>query len=155
MTLIVDKLFENEYGTFTIDPETGALYWISDDIDPEDTDNVLVTEGGAEYSIFPDDEEDDLIHIEIQPDFVWDKEDVWELVDRLLFAIGEIDADGNLIGEHSPKPLFEINVPATTIITEEQAKAIAEAAKSALTKANIDAVPLILSDGIWTRFNQP
>lgn len=155
MTLIFDKLFENEYGMFTIDPETGALYLISDEIDPEDADDVLVTEGGAEYSIFPDDEEDDLIHIEINPDFVWDKEDVWELVDRLLFAIGEIDADGNLIGEHSPKPLFEINVPPTTTISQEQAEAIIASAKSALTKANIDAVPLILSDGIWTRFNQP
>lgn len=146
----MDILFENEYGSFGIDPETAAFYWEATGF--EEADDLQVTEGGAEYSIFEDDELDDALHIEISPDFVWSKEDVWELVEELLYKIGEIDEEGNLIGAHAEKPLYVIECPGS--ISYEQAVSIEENAKLALAKANIDAVTLILSDGIKTYFDR-
>lgn len=147
----VDKLFNNnEYVGVGVDPKTGAWLYVDSFYDDDD---ISRTKGGAEYSIFEDDELSDHFHIEIQPDSVWSKEDIWELIDDLLYRAGEIDENGNLIGEYAEKPLFLIHHPME--ISVESAKKLTEVAKEALKEAKIDAVPLVLSNGVTVRFDHP
>ena len=62
----------------------------------------FITKNHAMFSIFPDDENPEDIRIEILPDFVWNKEDVWELVAELLENVGSIDKKGNIIDKNDP-----------------------------------------------------
>lgn len=62
----------------------------------------FTTKNDAMFSIFPDDENPEDIRIEILPDFVWNKEDVWELVAELLEKVGSIDKEGNVLDEDDP-----------------------------------------------------
>lgn len=117
------------------------------------------TEGGCEYSLFEDDEIEAGYHIEIDVDYVWTKEDIWELIQNLLYKIGEIDEDGNLIDEDGnlvdteEKKLFLINSPGN--ITVEASEEILETAKKVLSKANIKAVPMLLQSGLSAYFESP
>ena len=66
--------------------------------EPEiEEDHSFFTTNDAEFSIFPDDENPEQIHIEIKPDYVWNKDDVWELIAELLYAVNEMDEDGHLV----------------------------------------------------------
>jgi hypothetical protein len=47
--------------------------------------------GGAQYSIFGDDINTNMIHLEISPDWVWSKNDLYELVDHLLDVIDDLE----------------------------------------------------------------
>lgn len=117
------------------------------------------TEGGCEYSLFEDDEIEEGYHLEVDADFVWTKEDIWELIETLLYKIGEIDEEGNLIDEDGnlvdteEKKLFLINSPGD--ISEEVSAKILDTAKNALSKANIKAVPLLLQGGLSAYFEKP
>lgn len=72
-------------------------FWIEIDSPSEEIETEFFTRNGCEFSIFDDDEEDDIIHIEIDPDYMWSKEDVWELIGQLLYSVGEMDKKGNLL----------------------------------------------------------
>lgn len=63
----------------------------------EENYDQYITQNGCEYSIFPDDE--DGIRIEIDPAFLWGKEDIWELIAELLISSGQLDENRNLIME--------------------------------------------------------
>lgn len=170
----MDVLFRNEFGDFWIDPETGNLCVgspVLKDPLPLDTsylnhpceinldwsildnteDDVQKTEGHAEFTIF-DDDEDDAIHIQIDPAFAWSKDDVWELIGELLYRVGEIDEDGNVAGHNAEKPLYVIECPGP--ISDEQVAIIKRNVEITLNKANIDAVPIILADGIKAYFDR-
>lgn len=47
--------------------------------------------GGAQYSIFGDDIDTNMVHLEISPDWVWSKNDLYELVDHLLNVIDDLE----------------------------------------------------------------
>lgn len=168
-------LFKNEFGNFWIDPETGNLCFCSDVaskplvldrysceneevsltwtplVEEDAEDDVQKTEGHAEFTIF-DDDEDDAIHIQIDPAFAWSKDDVWELIGELLYRVGEIDEDGNVAGHNAEKPLYVIECPGP--ISNEQVAIIKRNVEITLNKANIDAVPIILADGIKAYFDR-
>lgn len=166
----MDVLFKNEFGNFWIDPETGNLCVSSQlltepfklDLYSDDNgeinfdwsildtpeDDVQKTEGHAEFTIF-DDDEDDAIHIQIDPAFAWSKDDVWELIGELLYRVGEIDEDGNVAGNNvqnrEPKPLFVVTVD--NVLSKETHEIISNEIRKTLRQANIDAEPLILPEG--------
>lgn len=115
--------------------------------------DLRYTKNGCEYSIFENYEDHENFHIEIDPTFIWTKDDLWELVNHLMYKLGELDEYGNLINETEQKPLFLISHPGK--ISIETAESLGRTAKEALETANIDAVTLVLSDGINAYFEKP
>lgn len=142
-------IISNRDGSLTVNLNDGTFSYS----EVEYPETEFRTDSGCEYSIFEDDEEAETFHIEIDPDWLWTKDDVWELIQKLLYTIGEVDEDGELVGKEPEKQLFIISTPGA--ISEETGNAIGRHAKEALEKANIDAVPLILSDGLTAWFEKP
>src|SRR5215217_2031326 len=147
---------DSQDGSHGVDLNTGSFWYsveptLDSEVEYEETE--FETYNGCEYSIFEDDEIEDAYHIEIDPDWTWNKDDVWDLIQKLLYTIGEIDEDNKLVGEGPEKQLFIITTPGS--ISKETGDLIGLHAKEALEKANIDAVPLILSDGLKAWFEKP
>lgn len=143
---------ESQDGSHGVNLNTGS-FWYSSEPEVEYEETEFETINGCEYSIFEDDEIEDSYHIEIDPDWTWSKDDVWDLIQKLLYTIGEIDEDGELIGKEPEKQLFIISTPGA--ISKEVGDVIGLHAKEALERANIDAVPLILSGGLKAYFEKP
>lgn len=180
------------------------------EFEQEEAETEFKTNNHCLYSIFPDDENEDAVHIEINPDWYWDKEDVWELIGQLLYSVGEMDKEGNLIGigeevisnakitssdglssfdldngiislkiqddysefvtreefietvaeletelsllsnKQNAKPLFIMTTPAS--VSDETLNRLTEHVKKVLKEADIDAVPLMLADGLHGYF---
>lgn len=150
-------MMTNENGTILIDLESGTFAFACNDADCDCHEDLEETEfetvNGCEYSVFEDDETEETFHIEVDPDWLWSKDDVWDLVQTLLYKIGEIDEDGDLIGNGPEKPLFVVTAPGS--ISEENAKDIKKRVRKALEEANIDASPLILEEGLHGKFITP
>lgn len=55
-------------------------------VDEELEDYEFKTAGNAYFSIFPDDEHEDSVHIEINPSWLWTNDDIDELIEQLKLA---------------------------------------------------------------------
>lgn len=146
-------------GNFKIDLENKRIL-ISGDIEEDEVETYFETSNGAEYSIFECDEQEEAYHLEFDPGWLWSKDDLLELVNHLLDIVeDDEDLDNEACqtpptsNESSEKALFIITSPYT--LSEESVNGIKEVAEKALKEANIDAVPLILSDDLKTRFERP
>lgn len=142
---------ESSDGSAGWDLANGVFWATVEEVEYPETE--FRTDSGCEYSIFEDDEEEETFHIDVDPDWRWNKDDVWELIQKLLYTIGEIDGDGKQVSKEPEKQLFIISTPGK--ISEEVGNVIGLHAKEALEKANIDAVPLILSEGLKAYFEKP
>lgn len=148
-------------GNFKIDFDNAKIEIKTEELEPE---TEFETWNGAEYSIFECDENKGTYHLEIDPNWLWGKDDLRDLANHLIKIIDD-DSDASQQTDYvfneaviepidkKEKPLFVITSPYG--ISEEAVKGIKEVTEKALKEANIDAVPLILSDDLKTRFERP
>lgn len=201
VTIPKGKLID-AYGKFSIDLDEGKVIIMTEE------QTSFETENGANYHIFDCDCNEGAFHIEISPDYQWDKDDIWELVNTLLKKIGELDENGEIVepevdkdhdekltngGDFDPyefsiafsdlseevsdyisqmgetckkviedfrtsqenlvsekenkqKPVFVVTYEG--YLSEDQIKTVRKNIKEQLDEGNIDANPVILSDGM-------
>lgn len=85
--------FPLDTGSFRISTEDGSWTWIENEAELNEYAEYK-TAGNAYFSIFPDDEHDDAVHIEIDPTWLWTNDDIDELIEQLNLAkIGNSNND--------------------------------------------------------------
>lgn len=81
LSLILDDVEEGEL-TANEAREILGLETVNEELE----DYEYKTAGNAYFSIFPDDEHDDAVHIEIDPTWLWTNDDIDELIEQLNLA---------------------------------------------------------------------
>lgn len=119
-------------GAWSFNLNTGEYTVIVDDPElDENTVELFKTKGNAYYSVF-EDEEEEALRIEIDPEWLWSKEDIHELIGKLEELSG--------IKEERVKPTLVVTYPGS--ISQEKADLI-----SNYVDRSVGAKALILEEG--------
>lgn len=147
LSLILDDVEEGEL-TANEAREILGLETINEELENYE----FKTAGNAYFSIFPDDEHEDAVHIEIDPTWLWINDDIDELISQLNWVKARNSNNDFRVDEKvsydkvkENKPVLVVTTP--TALSDLVSERLSEKVKAVMSLAGIAPEVLVLEDG--------